>query len=284
MPHLSKLVDDIYGLLGKLEHGISIEPDLKPYMDEFLLNIKEAVESWAVPQQKGGLRMSNVGRPNRQLWFMLKNGDTQQKENDPALQFKFLYGHLLEQVALLLAKAAGHSVEQTQGQVEVEGIKGHMDAIIDGEVVDIKTAAPASYLKFVNGTLPDNDPFGYIAQLSGYESHTGTFDGGFLAINKVSGEMALYQPDIGSKIDIKKKISTVKALAGVDTPPELCYNDEPHGKAGNMVINRLCRYCDYKEECRKDTNEGKGLRKFAYASGITHFTHIEKEPNVREVV
>ena len=42
-------------------------------------------------------------------------------------------------------------------------------------------------------------------------------------------------------------------------------------------------FCSHKVEWHKDTNEGKGLRAFKYASGNVYFTHIAKEPKVEEV-
>ena len=52
-----------------------------------------------------------------------------------------------------------------------------MDCKIDGEVVDVKSASAMSFKKFKNGTLYEDDPFGYIAQLAGYEHNEGTNNG-----------------------------------------------------------------------------------------------------------
>jgi hypothetical protein len=41
-----------------------------------------------------------------------------------------------------------------------------MDCIIDGEVVDVKTASGYGFRKFKDGTLPEEDTFGYMAQLT----------------------------------------------------------------------------------------------------------------------
>ena len=58
-----------------------------------------------------------------------------------------------------------------------------MDSKIDGEVVDVKTASSYSFKKFEQGTLNEDDPFGYVTQLTGYEEHEKTKRGGFLAVN-----------------------------------------------------------------------------------------------------
>ena len=61
-----------------------------------------------------------------------------------------------------------------------------------------------------SGTLAENDYFGYMAQLSGYEEAEKGSKGGFLAINKETGELALYQPQELDKVNIKTRISKIK--------------------------------------------------------------------------
>ena len=158
-----------------------------------------------------------------------------------------------------------------------------MDCIIDGEVVDIKTASGFAFKKFKDKTLAEDDVFGYLPQLAGYEASMGTNKGGFLALNKESGEIALYRPDSFDKPDIKKKIRAVKKMVKVDNPPELCYNPIPDGASGNMKLPRGCTWCRHKFECHKDANEGKGLRVFKYAKGYNYLTQVVKTPKVLEV-
>lgn len=282
MKTIDTLVEDIYSILFKLNNGQSIQADLEPYLDDTLEDIKRAILEWSNPQEnRGGLRMSNIGRPARQLWFA--NRSTESTQESPHVQVKFLYGHVLEQLLLMLCKASGHTVTDEQKEVEVDGIVGHMDCKIDGEVVDVKTASPYSFKKFVDGSLPENDSFGYMEQLASYEEAEGTDNGGFLVIDKVSGEIALYQPDDLDKPLIKPLIAEKKQALVLDKPPEICYNPEPEGKSGNMVINKQCRYCPYKQECWADANDGQGLRMFKYHNGIKYFTHVEKEPKVEEI-
>ena len=69
----------------------------------------------------------------------------------------------------------------------------------------------------------------------------------------------------------------------LDTPPELCYNPIPDGKAGNMKLPRECTYCRHKFECHKDSNDGQGLRVFKYSDGLRYFTQTPNVPKVIEV-
>lgn len=283
---LSTLVPDIYSMLDKLNHEEGITESLEPFLDDFVASVKETVLQWSVPQvrPKGkNLRMSSVGRKDRQLWY--DNNIESTSIEVPYTQLKFLYGHLIEEVLLLFCRAAGHTVTDEQREVVVEGVKGHMDAVIDGEVVDVKSAAPYSFTnKFKLEKLPEDDPFGYLAQLAGYEEDNGTEKGGFLVADKVSGELVLYRPDDIDKPEIVSRIKYLKGMIDIDTPPAMCYLDTPEGKKGNMVINKNCVYCKHKEICKADTNNGKGLRKFKYSNGVKYFTVVESLPKVEEIV
>ena len=280
---LDTLVEDIYNKIGVLADGEHIDLD-EDTIEQFGESMKEILYNWSRPEPRGKstLRMSNIGKKERQLWFDMKTEGTPERM-PPSLFIKFLYGHLLEEIVLFLIKLSGHTVTSEQKEVTVSGIKGHMDCVIDGEVVDIKTASGFAFKKFKDGTLAENDIFGYMAQLAGYEAAEGTSNGGFLALNKESGELALYKPDNFDKPNIKKKIRDVKAAVKLDKPPNLCYNPIPDGKSGNMQLPRECVYCRHKFECHKDSNEGKGLRVFKYSNGLRYLTQVPKVPNVIEV-
>ena len=280
---LDTLVQDIYDKLDTLTEGKSLNVS-EETADAFGEAMKKALLHWSAehPVDKPTLRMSNVGKPNRQLWYDMKSEN--QKNNFTApVQIRFLYGHILEEVVLFLARLAGHEVTDEQKEISVSGIKGHMDCKIDGEVVDIKTASGFAFKKFKEGTLPDDDPFGYMAQIAGYEEAEGTEHGGFLTLNKESGELALFRPQELDKPNIKQRIKTLKAQIKKDTPPELCYNPVPDGKAGNMKIARGCTWCRHKFVCHSDANDGEGLRVFKYSKKLEYFTNVVKLPRVKEV-
>jgi hypothetical protein len=284
---LDTLVDDIYKAISPLSKGKPIKlskKDLKEFGNDMTL----ALESWASPIErdttnKNTLRMSNIGRKNKQLWYDL-NFKKEEKELPPSLFIKFLYGHLLEVLLLFFVKLSKHKVESLQKEVSVSGIKGHMDCKIDGEVVDIKSASGFAFKKFKDGTLAESDAFGYLSQLAGYEAAEKTNDGGFLVINKETGELTFFKPEDLDKPNIKNRIREVKRIVKRKTPPDFCYPTIPEGKSGNMKLPRECTYCPYKYECHKSSNDGKGLRVFNYAKGPTYFTKIINEPKVEEVL
>jgi hypothetical protein len=281
---LDTLVQDIYNKISVLGKGEHIDLD-KDTIDQFGESMKEILYQWSHPEPRGDfkLRMSNIGKKPRQLWFENRAEDNQAETIPPHVFIKFLYGHLLEEIVLFLIRLSGHTVTNEQKEVTVSGIKGHMDCVIDGEVVDIKTASGFAFKKFKEGTLAEQDTFGYMAQLAGYEEAEGTNNGGFLALNKESGELALYRPDSFDKPNIKKKITSIKKAIKAVNPPELCYNPIPDGKSGNMQLPKECVYCRHKFECHKDANAGKGLRVFKYSNGYRYLTQTPKVPNVVEI-
>ena len=247
--------------------------------------IKNAIVSWATPQNKNGfaLRMSNIGKPSRQLYYENKYADSESTV-DASTLIKFLYGHLLEEVLIFLVELSGHNVTDRQKEVVVSGVKGHMDCKIDGEVVDIKTASSFAFKKFKNGRLGEDDPFGYISQLTGYEEAEGTDNGGFLVINKESGELTLFQPEDLEKPNVESLISKLmKLVFNLGNPPEKCYAPVPAGTKGNMKLPRGCTYCAFKIECHKDANDGNGLRIFKYAKGLEYLTKVKSVPKVEEI-
>ena len=280
---LSTLVDDIYSSVSKLGTGeVQIPPEL---LDSLLEGIKNAIVSWATPQNKNGfaLRMSNIGKPSRQLYNENKYAHSESTV-DASTLIKFLYGHLLEEVLIFLVELSGHNVTDRQKEVVVSGVKGHMDCKIDGEVVDIKTASSFAFKKFKNGRLGEDDPFGYISQLTGYEEAEGTDNGGFLVINKESGELTLFQPEDLEKPNVESLISKLmKLVFNLGNPPEKCYAPVPAGTKGNMKLPRGCTYCAFKIECHKDANDGNGLRIFKYAKGLEYLTKVKSVPKVEEI-
>lgn len=283
MKKLNTLIDDIYKKLSVLAKGKSLNLS-EETIEQFGESMKDVLRHWSTPNPRSveTLRMSNIGRPNRQLWFDMKT-EQQAQEIPPATFIKFLYGHMLEEVVLLLVKLAGHTVSDEQKNVKIKGIEGHMDCVIDGEVIDVKTASGYAFKKFKDGTLAEDDTFGYMSQLAGYEAGHGTSNGGFLAMNKENGELALYIPEELDKPNIETKIDTVKKSLKKQTPPELCYLPIPDGTSGNMKLPRGCFFCRHKVECHKDSNNGKGLRVFKYAKGLTYLTQVVKEPKVDEI-
>mgnify|MGYP003134878080 CR=1 FL=1 len=274
MSKLQNLVPDIYQSLT------SGPPPKESDLHKFLADISSSITKAFSKRDEEGqvknpLRFSSVGEPTRQLWYAARISD-QAEPLHPATRIKFLYGDIIEHLLLLLIKTAGYKVTEEQGEKRIDGIVGHMDARVNDVVVDIKSASQRSFDKFVKGTIFDDDPFGYIAQISGYAY--GEDEAAFVVMNKVTGQIHVCAIDSMEMIDFKEKIKDVKSLMKSNVPPDRCYSDIPDGKSGNRKLAAGCAYCDFKVECWKDSNNGKGLRKFKYSNGSRFFTKVVKRP------
>ena len=275
---IDTLVEDIYDLFTNNKTTTIQEEDLKSLVD----GISQAVIS-ALSQRKESntLRLSLIGHPNRKVWYNI-NGAPKRSLSGSTL-IKFLYGNILEELLIFLTRTAGHTLEDPQKEVEVGGVKGHHDAIVDGVLVDFKSASPYSFKKFKEGTILNDDPFGYIAQISAYSKANNKPDAGFVAIDKVSGEIVFCPIHAMEMINPDIRIEELKSLLEDDSPPSRCYDAVPDGKSGNLRLSVGCSFCDYRDHCWSDANNGVGIRTFMYSNGPRYFVQVNKEPDVPEI-
>ena len=279
--HPKTLPQDILALLSE---------DVEVEVDESLLN--EAAEQFksalrrrlSRQERRGGLRMSSIGKPGCQLWHQ-ENEPEHGESLPPQTQLKFLYGDLLEILLIFLTKASGHDVTHEQHEVEVDGVKGHTDCVIDGVPVDVKSASDYAFQKFKEGRLKEDDAFGYIPQLSGYAHALGnTKEAGFLVINKVTGAICWDPLDEATILENAPSpiIQQQRENLSADRVP-FRYPPVPDGKSGNLKLTTRCGYCNFKHRCWRDANNNRGLRTFIYSTGPRYLTAVGKEPNVYEV-
>ena len=73
MNKLENLVGDIYSALSPLSKGEALDIS-EEEIDNFGEAIKDVVRHWATPKARDNntLRMSNIGKPQRKLWFDFK--------------------------------------------------------------------------------------------------------------------------------------------------------------------------------------------------------------------
>lgn len=277
MPKIETLVEDIDVLLRS---GFKPSPRSLETLCE---RLSERVGA-SFRDRKANLSISNLGTPcRRKLWYNLHSSE-RKEELSSAARIKFLYGDILEQLVLWLAEEAGHKVEGQQDTLNLYGIKGHRDAVIDGVLVDVKSASPRSYQKFLHGLTKAEDSFGYLVQLDSYleaskndpivvdKDHAA-----FLAIDKTLGNITL---DVHEKqpTDYPAYIDEVRKTLDQPRPPARPYPDEPFGKSGNKKLGTVCRYCEHKFTC------WPSVRVFEYSNGYEYLTEVNKEPKVPEYI
>jgi len=282
MKTIDTLIQDIY---STLEQGVDVSrADIAKALDVFAQDAKSAVATMLQEGQRKGegrLRLSQIGKPDRQIWYGVRG--TEGEPLDGQTRIKFLMGHLLEALLIVLTQAAGHTVEGQQDEVEVEGVLGHQDCRIDGVLTDIKSASSFAFKKFKDGTLSDDDPFGYLSQLSAYATKNGDKEAAFFAIDKNSSELAILKVHDMEMIDAPSRVRVLKDVVKMETPPEKCYTDTADGTSGNRKLVIGCVFCAYKKECWKDANNGEGLRAFKYSNGVRYLTNVARTPDVEEI-
>jgi len=283
MKTVDTLVEDIYNLFS-LDPIDMDEEEVDKHIDTFGEMLKVHIKDflYEVPKDRTGLRLSAIGKPDRKIWLDI-NSPLEEEQLKPSTRIKFLYGYILEELLLLCSTIAGHDVKDQQKEVHVDGVAGHQDSIIDGVLVDCKSASGFGFEKFRKNNLVEDDPFGYVAQISAYAQANGIDTAAFLAINKSTGEICLSKLHQMDMINAEARVKHLKNIVGKDSLPDKCYTDMPDGKSGNRSLAVGCVYCNYKHTCWADSNQGKGLRVFKYAKGNKFLTQVVREPDVEEV-
>jgi hypothetical protein len=280
------LVDDIYQMIDTKEipDGVDVEEAIETFGENVKSILRNNITESKFDRRK--LRMSNIGKKDRQLWYSY-NG-YKGEELMPHTRIKFLYGHLIEEMVLALAKLSGHKITDTQKRAQVGGIKGSMDCKIDGIVTDVKSSSPYGFKKFKDGSLINDDPFGYVDQIKGYAHSEGETEMGWLVMDKTNGHLTYLKYDMADEsmwywtklnfFSILERIKSIKKIVKLSEPPKRCYEPIPDGKSGNMKLGVGCSYCAYKHECW-----GDDLRTFIYANGPRYLVKTVNVPQVIEV-
>ena len=158
------------------------------------------------------------------------------------------------------------NIQGVQGNVKYKtkwfDMKGTYDIIIDDKVYDIKTASPFAFDKKFGESgggfekVAKDDVFGYLTQGYLYSEATKKPFGGWIVINKATGEILLSEPPQDDsqyrKEAIKKALDNTKALME-DKPFEKCFDVEEEmfykKPTGNKILGTVCSYCPYKQKC-----------------------------------
>ena len=208
-------------------------------------------------------RMSNIGRPLCQLQMEAKGikGEGQPYN----VKMRNTFGDLIEALALFVMKSAGVNVENEQKKVVYKfgenKIEGRQDVEINKKIWDIKSASPYSFEKKFGeeggfNEVVKDDTFGYASQGFLYSEGQGKDFGGWIAINKSTGEWTVCETpalhDEYKKVALDKAKENFKALQdGVPFKRNYDAIEETfRGKpTGNKVLGFACSFCPYKLPC-----------------------------------
>jgi hypothetical protein len=277
---LDTIVEDIYRVI---EGKGGWDATVTEFLSTSIASVAEARFSQEqVPRNY--LSLSGLGSPcDRKLWYKINLSEKSEPLKAEALG-TFFYGDLLEVLVLSLAKAAGHTVEGMQDRVNVFGISGSRDAVIDGVTVDVKSASKYGFEKFRNHNLREDDPFGYISQLSSYV-YAGKTDplvknkteGAFLVVQKDRFKLCLDRYDFTEEIANKEEeVARVKKLVAGPIPEERIPPVPQSKTSENTVLSTTCGYCDFRKVCWPEA------RTFLYSTGPVYMVDVVNEPRVTE--
>ena len=208
-------------------------------------------------------RMSNIGRPLCQLQMEAKGV---KGEGQPYnVKVRNTFGDVIEALAIFIMKSAGVNIKNEQKKVKYKfngnEIDGKQDVEIDEKIWDIKSASPYSFEKKFGeegGFLEvvKEDSFGYASQGFLYGESQNKKFGGWIAINKSTGEWtvcetpAMIEPHKTEAL--KKAKDNLKALKD-KVPFKKQYDDIAETfrskPTGNRVLGFVCSYCPYKLPC-----------------------------------
>jgi len=248
-------------------------------------NVSVSYDKWFTPRGNERddkvLYFSEVGTPcPRQLWYKYNAPEIATKP-DGNLLLKFFYGDILEELVLNVAESAGHTVEGKQERVlyEVGGgwyVRGRIDAVIDGVVVDVKSVTKYSEEKFKGGLV--DDPFGYYQQLNGYAAALNNDTAGFVTIQKELGHINYYPIQVDRGFFAQQADFAVETVtSNIAEIPRL--EAVPQSKTSkNKKLCTSCSYCSFKNECWPE------MRTFLYSHGPEFLVDVVDVPRVMEVV
>lgn len=275
MKSIHTLIPDIHKLLGRKDGWFT--PELA---SEFGIELGKTLSA-SLSEERGPptLRLSGLGdKCPRALWYSIHHPELDE-QLPPSAVFKYSYGHMIEALVIALAKAAGHEVTGEQDAVYVDGITGHRDCVIDGCIVDVKSANSRSFQKFKAHQLSE-DPFlnGYLYQLDGYL--VGSADDPLvrvkdraydLAVDKILGHMYLYEHRLREGV-VNRRIDEYKQVVDRNEPPACTCNTIADGQSGNFKLDVKASYSPQKFSCFPH------LRTFLYSDGPRYLTKVVKRP------
>jgi len=230
------------------------------------------------------LRLSAMGdKCPRSLWASIHAPSVQTKFR-PQTKLIFHYGNVIEQLALALAKAAGHEVTGEQDELVLDGIQGHRDCVIDGCIVDVKSTTSKGLQTFKAGGV-EEDIFlrSYLDQLDGYavaslddDLVTNKTHAYIWAIDKQLGHMCLYEHRIRPE-RIRERIGLYKSIVARAEPPECTCGRIVEKATGNILLDTKASYNPFKYFCHPR------LRTFIVKGKPKDYISVKQRPDGTEM-
>ena len=239
---------------------------------DFAKECEESVEKQLNKKRKFSIRMSGLGRP---LCQQLLDRQGIQEDMDYNALFRFLFGDLVESVMVLIMEQAEVDIVAKQKPVKLtiagHEVTGTLDLILRDEmgiekVWDVKSASEWAFKFKYTGyggydKIKEDDPFGYVMQGHLYGEATGLPFGGWIVVNKSSGELAMVEAPDWQAEDRKEYLKDaerrVKRLLDPDPKFVKPFKSEFETykvkgeviRTGNKILPKICSMCGYRSHC-----------------------------------
>jgi hypothetical protein len=238
--------------------GLTID---EAWIDEAAEEFKAALRKQLTPQDRDfRLRMSNVGKPLCQLQHGAMGSE--KKRKDYNFKIQMLIGDAVECITNIMLKIAGANITGGKNQVELKicetVVRGEDDIEIDHKVYDVKSCSPWAFDNKWNkgySGLKEDDPFGYVGQLTGYAQAQNKELGGWIVVNKSNGRIAVVDAEVS---ETEKQMNLFKMEHNVDqvttgAPLDRQFAPIPdtfRGKpTGLKRLAKSCEWCDFIKPC-----------------------------------
>lgn len=195
-------------------------------------------------EQSPTLRLSSIGRCVRQQAYKKLGTEENGKTLDSRALMVFFQGDMAELAIVMLAKAAGCDITDCQKEVEIDGVKGHIDGLLHADadyLLEVKSMSSYGFAEFQRGILDD----GYRFQINAYAHALGLKQAIVVGLNKDAGVLheTVISKDQAIVDEIKNRISILKDVK-VESLPERPYAPNEKG-----FLPWQCRYCAFYQTC-----------------------------------
>lgn len=247
------------------------------------------------PNRPFSLRLSAIGRPL--CMQQMHRNKEQGVDDDWNFPLRMMYGGVIEGLAVSILRHAGVKIQEEQTNVKLQvvikdtdihprhrdiySVPGTLDLVIDEEVWDVKSASPYSYEeKFMSyETVKQNDDFGYLPQLYGYAAARGKKPGGWIVIDKSSGEMKVITVPVTWEEEQKASLDLIKNNVKIlvsNAEFKRCYEDKDEKfkkrLTGNKILQSPCTFCKYKYKCWPEVKHLPDVNSKAFDKPYKYYT------------
>lgn len=197
----------------------------------------------------GTLRLSSIGKCERAQAYKLLNYEEDGKEIDSRAKCTFWNGDQIETLLMMLARSAGLEVKSyglNQKTVDIEGIEGHPDGILEHNgkdvLVECKSMSSFSFKRFQEENYIDPT---YQYQIQAYLYALGLDQCVIVGFNKDAGVFheLIINKDQTIIYDVLRRIRSLKGATQENLP------ERPYQPDARNFLPWQCRYCNVYKTC-----------------------------------